>query len=189
VAITTKPDMNEILQVPGYLYWEPSALDVEANWGTLLGFTKTGVSFEPGYGVQHLTAMETGIEPTIKVYLGSAPRISVILRNWNATMISVLFPGLKKSGATAINAPGAIVAGQDLTAATYAKYLLFVPVDQTNNPCFLLQSAAPNILRTAKLQASHKNRMLFPCVFDAIRKSSDVDGLYYIGPLSGGTLR
>lgn len=179
------PNIQEILQVPGFLYWGTTDLSAEATWGTLLGYCEKGVFFEPRQEYAEFTEEETGEEIKKILYLGASPRVSVILKNYNATALGRLFPGI--ASVATVKFPGAIKAGHDLV--TYNGRLLFVPDDQDNNPCFLLQSAWPHLLKTAKLQFSHSNRLLFPCTFTGKRVGSSTDGIAYIGAMSGAILR
>ena len=180
MSCATYPDINEILQVPGLLFHNPSAFDVEANWGTKLGFCKDGVFFEPGYKVEEVHQEETGESPYKILYLGSIPRVYVTLRNYNQTALARFFPGLTGSGK--VNFPGSIKTGA-VISSTYAAGLLFVPDDTVNNPCIYLPNALPHILATAKLAFSHRKEMGFPCVWTGLLGSQA-----YIGPLSGATI-
>lgn len=186
MTFSTHPSITEILQVPGYLFWNPTALTSEATWGAKIGFLEGGVRFEPRYRVQTYTEEEYGDEVRAKVFTGAAPLVTAVFKNWNATLAS-LFPGAGSS--LTLKYPGAIAAGTEIDSTTYAKPLLFVPQDTTNRPCLLVQKAAPNPVETARLQISHTRQTQFPVVFDCLRKSSDADGIYYFGKLSGAVLR
>lgn len=52
---------------------------------------------------------------------------------------------------------------------------------------FVAAKAVPRIQATAKIKLSHTDRMLFPCVFTAARKTSDADGILYGPIIWGGT--
>ena len=89
-----------------------------------------------------------------------------------------------------VKSPGTFKAGKELSGtSSHYDRLLFMPVDETNNPCLLIQKAVPNIIESAKLNFVHANRLFFPIVFHAIRKTSDIDGMYYIGNKTGAVLR
>ena len=184
----TYPNFDEILQVPGLLYWNPTNLSAEATWGTLLGYTEDGVHFEPGLNLAPIKKEETGEEITQMLYLGSSPNVTAILQNFNATVMSRLFPGM--GGTTFAKAPGSYKAGKVLsgTSDVYGR-LLFVPNDDANNPCLLLQKVVPNLVESAKLNFMHNNRLFFPINFTVLRKSNDADGMYYLGNISGAVLR
>jgi len=65
--------------------------------------------------------------------------------------------------------------------------LLFVPDDITNNNIVILQKAVPNIVDSIFL--TRDKDTMFECVFDGFMKSDDVDGILYIGDITGGTIR
>jgi len=184
---TSHPDYSEIIKNTGYLFWNPTDLMVESGWGTKLGFVENGVVWEPGHGYIELTQPETGDEPIIGIFTGNNSRVSVILRNYNAVALERLFPGLVTN--TSIKFPSSIKTGNNYFATGHSGHLLFVPDDQTNHPCLLFQKAIPRISSTAKIRFSHTLQSLFSCVFTAARKSDDVDGILYVGPLLGATLR
>jgi len=187
MAWVTYPDINEIMQQAGFLFWEPSALDVEANWGTKLGFVEKGVDFDFGHNFGILSGEEKGEEPLYKIYLGQTPSVTAILKNYNADVIARLFPGL--TSGSAVTSPGTILPGADLFNVLYTGHLLFVPDDTINHNCILLQKASPCIISTAKVMHSQSTPSAFPIVFTCSRKTNDTDGFYYYGPLSGAVLR
>jgi len=187
MAFTSFPDIAKIIQVSGLLFWNPTNLATEAGWGAKIGYTKVGVKVAPEYKIERNTTEETGEEVTHKFYIGSSPKMLCELRNWDTPMIDILFPGL---GATnKIRIPGSILPGADLTSSTYSKPLLFVPDDTDNHPIALFQKASPNIIATAQILFNHSKEAIFPAVFDGLRKTSDVDGIAFIGPLSEAVLR
>ena len=185
MAWVSHPNTTEILRQPGYLFWNPSALTNETTWGTKLGFTQTGVKVEilPKY-IYHNTE-EDGDLPSIKLYAGCFVRIYATLLNYNATALARLLPGLT-SGAT-IKIPNILKTGYNLNNVTYTDTLLFVPDDITNNNIVILQKAVPNIVDSIFL--TRDKDTMFECVFDGFMKSDDVDGILYIGDITGGTIR
>lgn len=188
MSFDTHPNYQEIIQASGYLFINPTDLSSEAGWGTKLGFVEGGVAWEPGHGVIELTEPETGDEPRYAIYTGNSLKFAAVLQNYNSTVLSVLFPGLVSSGN--VNFPGDFKTGQDILDSGNGNIrLLYVPDDRVNHPVFLLQKAAPYISGTAKVKLSHSDRMLFPCIFTGARKTDDVDGIFYVGPLSGAVLR
>jgi hypothetical protein len=178
------PSVNEILRVPGYLFWAPSALTSEATWGTKLGFCDGGIRLEilPQY-VYHRTE-EDGTQPSIKLYKGVFCKLYATMLNFNATALARLFCGL--TSGTTIKVPGSINIGTDVNSDTYRDRLLFVP-DDTNNPICVVQRACPNI--TQSFYFTRDNDTVFECVFDGFNKTTDADGTLYVGLKSGGTLR
>lgn len=189
MAFVTHPSVDEILQVPGYLFWNPTALDSEANWGTKLGFCENGVTFVPAPQFSETHEEEYGEEVRDVIYLGSIPRVTVILQNWNDIMTSVLFPG-QYTSSKKITMFGALKPGTSVsTGSTYAKPLLFVPNDRTNKPCLLVQKAVPTFLMQGKVKFSHTERALWAAQFTPVRKTNHADGAVYVGLLAGATLR
>ena len=186
MAFDTYPSFDELLRVPGHLYHNPTNLASEATWGTLLGYCETGVTWQPSPVFVPLTAEETGEEQTELVYAGAYPLLFAVLKNWNVTAIGRLFPGM--ADGKAVKFPGSYKPGK-LLKASHGAPLLFVPSDQTNNPCLLLQQAVASLLETAKLIFSHRKDTLFPAVFRGFRKTDDADGISYMGLLSGAVLR
>lgn len=184
-SFTNYPNVSEILQVPGLLFWGTTNLANEAGWGTLLGFCEKGVFFKPGQRYAKFKEEETGEEIRKILYVGSIPKINVDLKNYNATALGRLFPGL--STGTKIQYPGSTVAGQPLEP--YTGRLLFVPDEKVQNPCILFQKAWAYAAMNKSLRFSHEKSLIFSCVFLAARKTSDVDGSVYIGPISEAVLR
>lgn len=184
----TYPNFAEILQVPGFLYWGTTSLANEVGYGTLLGYTEDGVTFEPGQEFYPYKIQETGEEIAGILGLGGSPRLFAVLQNYNATMLARLFPGMNY--ASAVKMPGAYDAGKALSATSgiYDR-LLFAPVDTTNHPCLLFQKAVPHFVEAAKMHFTHSNRLFYPVVFTGLRKTNDADGVMYMGAISGGTLR
>lgn len=184
----TYPNFDEILQVPGFLYWGTVGLSHESEYGTLLGYTEDGVHFEPGINIVPVRQEETGEEITQIFYVGNAPTIYATLQNYNAAVLTKLFPGM--GGVTYVKSPGSYLAGKQLSStSSYTARLLFMPLDETNNPCLIFQKACPHIVETAKLNFMHNNRTFFPVVFRGLRKTSDAEGIYYLGNKMGAVLR
>lgn len=187
MAFLTHPDIGEIIQCEGYLFWNPTSLASEAGWGTKLGFCEGGVQFSPGYQIAPIKEEETGEAVQDIYFLGATPTLTTVLQNYNAIALATLFPGMTTGAALKI--PGGLTPGTKLSSATYSKPLLFVPADTTNHPCVLLQMACPNLPATAKLLLSHSKKTLFPVVFNGIPKTTAADGTAYFGLLSGAVLR
>jgi hypothetical protein len=156
------PDISEIMRVPGYCFWNPSALDVEANWGTKLGYSLKGVEFESGLKVVPVKYEVTGNQTRHLIYCGANPRAIVTLRSYNSTALARLFPGLVSD--TRVTFPGSTRSGTDLMN-THTGTFLFVPDDRGNSPALLITSCAPAILETAQIVFSNQEEMVFPCMF------------------------
>jgi len=185
MALAVHPDINEIMRLGGLLYWNPAALDAEANYGAKIGYIK-GMKLSPQYATVPLREVYHGEEVIDVLYVGDSASITVLVRNYNATTLGLLFPGLNAT--LAVKSPGAIAPGT-LMKSSYKGRLLFVPEDTTNQLCLIFQYCIPHIAETAKIAMSHKDESQFPCVFQVIRKTDDADGKYYLGPISGAVLR
>jgi hypothetical protein len=189
MSFTTHPSVLEVLQVPGYLFWSPTNLSAEATWGTKLGFCENGINFYPNIQIQEITEEDRGVEITHKIYLGMRPKITAVLQNWNTTLMARLFPGMTSGASLLVPSRSSILTGADLTGSAYVAPVLFVPQDTTRDPVLLGQKASPNVDESAVLNFSATKRVLFSIVFDLIRKTTDADGTFYMGLLSGATLR
>ena len=181
----TTPSETEILHVPGFLYWNPSSLTAPVNYGTLLGYTKDGVSFAPSPEYFDVRTEETGETLYKRYYTGHHAKVSAILRNWNAGVLGAVFPG--QSGTTYAQAPGSLVAGDEISSATYTKPLLFVPL-VSSDPCLLVKKAVPSVSMAARLQWSHSKGLNILAEFDVLYNGTGAQTQYYIGPLSGASL-
>ena len=184
MTFATEPNPSEILQQPGYLYWNPSGLDDEENYGTLIGFTQKGVDFDAGMKPVLLQKEETGSEVAYKLF-DQEPKVKTVLVSWNNQAIDLLFPGLSNSGT--VESPGKtrILPGMDMFD-NYSGCLLFVPWNTTSNNIFILQQCSPNIEKSIKFSATTESS--YVVVFHAKRKSEDDHGLYYIGPIGSGAI-
>lgn len=182
------PSVSEIIRAPGFLFWNPSALTNESTWGTKLGYTDKGVDLFPGINVSELGEEETGNEVTMIVETGNRSTLETTLQSWNTTALARAFPGMVTG--TNVKSPGSYKAGKfyHTESAVYGQ-LLFVPDDQTNNPCIILQKAVPRLIQRGVIKMSHGQRLFLALVFSALRKSSDADGIFFVGKLSDGVLR
>lgn len=175
MTLAIHPAVSELRRVPGYCYWNPSALDVEANYGTKLGFTETGVDWSVGVGTSKSAAEERGVEPIAKWYLGAICRVWVTFKNWNATALARAFPGL--TSGTNVQYPNDLLPGVRLDASPYAGKFLFMPFDETvTNPCILLSYASPNIEETARMRMRLNDDTNLPIVFDCFRHPAATGG-------------
>jgi len=185
----SNPNCDEVLRQPGYLWWNPTALDAEENYGTRLGFAKKGVKFQPRFDVLSAPGMEYGNEPVIQIFAGMAGRIFAEIRNWNVTVLGRAFPGLISSNA--LQFPGSLYAGTRMDSDTYCKPLLFMPeAGGADNNIVLFQKARPGMADlAAAIFFANKENSTFPLVFDAIRADgSDIYRSIYVGPVSGAAL-
>ena len=186
------PDINEILHVPGLLFWGATSLNNEVGWGTKLGFCEAGVLFEPGFNSITLAAPETGNEPIWNIFTGYAPIVYADLKNYNGLVLARLFPGITNQQAVRYPDDMAIKPGANLFTYQVDR-LLFVPDDLDNNPILLLQQAAPHILDTAKLRFSHPKATTFPVLFNGVTMLDENEnrkqhGNFYLGPIENGAI-
>lgn len=187
----TYPDFLELTKLSGMLYWHTGAtLDPndENTWGDLLGYTFGPKLLDPGYRLTALSG-EYSDRPIMGIYTGTVPAMLFVLRNYNATMVGRLFPGL--SSGKKITMPGTILPGTDIYNVTgYTARLLFVPDNRTSDPCILFQKCCPHVRRTADILVSHTQDFNFPAVFNALQETeAHPDGTIYVGPLSEAVLR
>jgi hypothetical protein len=185
MAFDNYPAFSEIQQVAGLLFWGTTSLANEAGWGTKLGYVEKGIELLARYGYEERAGAYDD-QPIFAIATGQAPRLIAYLRNYNATALARIFPGLTDS--TKIRFPGDISAGADLLS-DHSGRLLFVPDDRDNHPIALFQKAVPRVIATARLRFSHADRLIFPTVFSAFPKTDDEDGVAYIGPIGSGVLR
>lgn len=174
MAFTSYPSSTEIIQVAGLLFLNPTSIANEAGWGTKIGYTRDGVAYSPGLKTIELTQEETGITPTLSIFVGSASRFFTNLISWNATALGILFPSLV--GGTSgkkVGLPGTVKTGKDFFTTNK---LLYVPDDTTNHPAVYLTSIATHIMENAKIELDHHGKAYFP--LGCLAKTSQ------FGPLS-----
>lgn len=187
MTLATYPDVSEILKNPGFLFWNPVGFASEAQYGTKLGYCEAGVDFAPNWSYTFTTEEETGDEIQDVLYLGASPVLSATLANFNTASLARMFPG--GSGTNTAYYPGSTTIGNVISSSsTICKPVLFVP-ENTSYPCLLLQKAVPKLDSAWVIKMSHVQKMLYRLSFHGISKTRDVDGAYYLGAISGATLR
>jgi len=180
VSSLTTPDEDEILRVPGSLYW--GTVNIGAgNYGTRIGYLRDGIEYFTGAHYEYLSVEGTGVENSIKVYCGAKPRIIANLVNFNETVLSALFPGLSSAATHII--PNNFLAGSIVSEDTYCDDLLFLPDDSANNPCVYLRKAAPNLEKSFRF--TRNQEAVYRCFFDSIRSGVTTSALSYVGLISG----
>lgn len=183
-AFATLPDPLEALRVPGFLFWEPSALTNESTWGTKLGFVEKGVLVKPKVDVVLTYQEEYGSEPREAYFAGDSVSVKAILKNWNATVLARCFPGHTSS--TQVKFPNTILPGTRIDDV-YGGHLLFVPEDTVSNPICLCQRAISTF--NGELLFSLSKQTDLEIDFTCMRKTDDADGLWYWGPIASGVIR
>ena len=172
MAFTTHPSIDEILQVPGYLYLNPTGFTSD-KWGTQLGYTETGVSVALNPKYAFLSDDESGEYFSQSVFLGCRPTLSANLFNYNDSVISLLYPGLSASGVVSV--PNSLKTGASMSP--YICKVLFVPHDLTRDPMVYMASCVPRMPDNYKMLLSHKHKTVFSVVFVALHVSGTTDCL------------
>lgn len=181
------PDTEDILRMPGFLYWNPTDLgDAPAGYGDNLGYLRDGIIVDPNISTVFLTEEETGDEPQHAIYTGTYVKAVANLFNYNSTTLARLSPGLSSSNQ--IRIPDTQLAGKDFysDSAIFGR-LLFVPDDIANNMVFILQKCAPQLVKGINILRGEN--IFYQCQFVGTRKTNDVDGLFYLGPIGSAVLR
>ena len=167
----TDPDHNDILRSPGFLYHNPTNIP-SGDFGDKLGFVKTGVLFDPGFKVESLPLMDSGIEPVLDIYEGNDSTIIADLINYNATTIARIFPGMTTSNRVNMNLTTGTLLNESIASG-----LVFVPDDLVNNMVVFFPKATPFMFSNTRI--SRQEDIVFRCIFKARRKSGQ---MVYIGP-------
>jgi len=178
MTFATYPSVNEITRNAGFLYWGPTNLAIEAGYGTLLGYVSSLI-FRPNHTIADIADEESGESPQLSVFVGAKPQLIANLRNYNATVLARLFPGLTGSTYKSVSFPGSQKSG-DSIYTTYQGTLLYVPDNTTSDFVILLKSCCPRIPTSGSVILSHTKEAIWPCIFLAKQ--------YYLGLLSGATL-
>lgn len=161
MTLATLPSESHLRRVPCAVYVNPSDLDVEANYGTLLGLVDGSVDVIWHYETDDTISEPFGTRPTAKWVRGIWADIEFNLQAWNN--LTHLFPGLVSGGD--VRTPASIYAGVKLSSDTYKKTILVMPLDECAvNPCVLAQYAVvtvtPQPVRLASgVDATHRVRV------------------------------
>lgn len=179
------PDDDDILRSPGLLYWAPSALS-PGSFGTALGFTQNGILINFNINIVDLDVQDTGDEPIYAIDTGRKIEVVATLLNYNTTALARMIPG--QTSGNEIRIPNSVDTGDDLALnSSIFSHLLFVPDDTTNNFIFILQKAVPRLVQPIRL--SRDGDTAYQVEFTGYRKTDNVDGVFYMGPLANGNLR
>lgn len=185
---TAKGNVNNILRSPGSLYWNPTDLSTEEGYGTHLGHRNKPVMFRSNLeqGIQFLAGDETtGDEFVHAIFTGHNPYVVVTFLEHNSNVIALAFPGMSVSGdVTGYN----LITGKDLASdSNIFGRLLFVPDDATNNKILLLQKVVPLVVEDQEI--SRNGNVEYVVKFQCFRKTSDPDGVYFLGDKDNAVLR
>lgn len=179
MGFTSHPDVGEIIQCSGYLYYNPTTFANEAGWGTKIGYTeKENASFSIGFRTVELTSEDSGIYPVLSVFVGCIARLYANLINWNSTACGILFPSIVGgTSGTLVSLPGSLKTGTDMFGTNK---VLFVPEDNTRHPALYFKNISPHMIESAVVKFIHSDRTIFP--FACVAKS------FQMGKLSEMTI-
>lgn len=190
VATTTvSGDVDNILRAPGKLWWNPTDLtDNPGGFGTLLGYKNEEILFDADFqnSLSFLPGDETsGQELGHAIFTGMAPRVIVTFLEHRASIVALAFPGMVST--TDISGYSTKT-GKDYAAdsAIFGR-LLFVPDDTTNNKILLFQKVVPLVIQP--LSTTRAGNTEYVVRFQCFRKSTDADGIFFIGDITNGVLR
>lgn len=156
MTLTTLPNQRHVLQVPCVVYRDPTGLDTEANYGTLVGITDGPVVVRTMFNTATFTKEPNGARPVKELFNGVWIEITMRLKAHSFEALNMAFPGMTDSDEVEddVYIPGA-AAGAGLTTGTdlvtnYAKQVLVMPIDECAvNPCALIQTGVARITDAA----------------------------------------
>jgi len=171
-------DLNDVVQVPGRLCINPTNLATDfPHGGTELG-TVRECYVEDLTTTWEVRAEEYGGEVVESVYTGSGYAFGCILRQFDDTALSTIFPNTVLGTVTqrrGIYWPqktgGSAVREGHLLSSRSVK-LLFSPLDSVRNRAVYFFRALPRVAETARVMLSFKDRAEIPVIFLAIRDSA-----------------
>lgn len=168
MAFTSHPSVSEIVQVSGYLFYNPTNLALESGWGTKIGYTeKENAAYSVGFRTVELNSEDSGIAPVLSVYVGCVARLFANLTSWNTTVCGLLFPSLVGgTSGTLTSIPGTLKTGTDNFSSNK---VLFVPEDNSRHPALYFKSISPHIIEAAVVKYMHSDKTIFP--FACVAKS------------------
>lgn len=157
----SEPNIDEIIQVGGYIFYNPTNLASEATWGTKLGYTaKENAIFSPGIRTIEITEEDSGIYETMSIFIGARPIFSANLTSWNSTVMGLLFPSLVGgSSGKLVSIPGSLKTGTNMFTTNK---ILFVPDDTARHPALYLKNISPRVLESARIKFEHSDKTIFP---------------------------
>lgn len=194
MPLTTLPDVSTILQVPCVVYVSPSALDTEANYGTLVGNTEGPVQLTCNIETRLVTKEPRGVKPVKETVVGIWWEIRMRLAAHSSAALDLAFPGM--ASGTDVRHPGAadgagLIAGTDLASATYAKQVLIMPIDECAvNPCALIQHGAARITKTPVDMASTHD-LIYDVMIRTFEKPGNSTNVYrdfFLGNKANATI-
>lgn len=181
-------DLARVFRVPGNLVLGPTTLGATPSYpygGTALGYVDE-VELDWGLRYVPVVAEEWG-ETTEELRVGEFPVIALTLKQWDAAVISSVFPSVTTTGSPSGIKDGMqrINGGARPGIVTAMSPLLFAPADP-NHPGVIFYRPIPRLAESAKLALSLRDDAVFPLVFVATRDSNDkvyqLDRLEHLAP-------
>ena len=170
------PDVANILRLPGFFVKNPST----TSGGMPFGGTALGMSVDCEFRTvprsKLITAEEFGGQTVSQIYCGETAVIATVLRSWDASAVSSVFPhGADFNVSSGNGRPGT-------TLSTFK--LMFCPIAYTYHPFVYFPAATGLPDESARLRMSMSNEIGFGIVFRALPAA---DGcVYQIG--TGGSI-
>lgn len=174
-------DESEIQRAPGFLYLNPVSVS-GGDYGTKLGYTKTGVIVDPGYNFIPLSGETSGSTPELMHYTGNNVQLVTEFLQYNSNTMSTLFTGM--SSGTSVSIPGTVKTGADYNVAGKRNTVVFVPDDVVNNNVVILFRAVSRINNFARFARGEDTS--FRCLFQGFK--DDSSRILYMGPASSAPI-
>lgn len=109
--------------------------------GTALGYVQEGFDLIMNTEWLKETGEDDGVRAIKKFYLGENVQVQCVMKQWDADVLALKFPGqhVTTSGANRIEVPGVLSPGDDM--GSYNKVLVLVP-DSKAYPALLIRSGS-----------------------------------------------
>lgn len=185
-ADNSQGNEDNILRMPGKIYMNP--VNLTDDFGTLLGYKNQEIMFEADMenAIRNVPGDETtGREFGRAMFLGANPYIIFTMLEYSSGSMKLCFPSMEDSGdVKGYNTK----TGKNFAASTDTSFrFLFVPDDTANNKILLLQKVVPKIVKP--LGISRNGNTEYAVKLQCYRKTTDNDGMYFLGDISNATLR
>lgn len=169
------PDLNEVLNAPGRLVWNPTNLATAfPHGGSALGSTRQSLLQRTDVRSE-IRDEAFGQEVSEVVWCGENWVMATILRQYDADAVATVFPNtstgtvakrkIVSGSTTSTNRPGLLLSAN-------AGKLLFSPLDPDRVPAVLFYKAIPLTDETLRINLALDKRLEYGAVFLAIRHSS-----------------
>lgn len=179
-------DEDNILRMPGKLYWNP--VNLTDNFGTLLGYKNQEMLFETDLeaAIRNVPGDETaGREFAHSIFTGANPYVIFTMLEYSSATMALCFPSMEDSG----DVKGYDTKTGDDFAGDSGIFgrLLFVPDDTTNNKILLLQKVVPTVVKP--LGISRNGNTEYVVKLQCFRKTTNADGVFFLGDIANAILR